>query len=86
MSSAALIDAIADAIAVRVEKRLVAALHPREQPKNDTPRFLSETDYAERYSVSRRTLQSWRLSGRKLPAFIKAGRKVLYLDQPPSAT
>ena len=46
---------------------------------NERPRPFTEIEAAEYLRVSPRTLQGWRLEKRG-PAFVRLGRKVLYLQ------
>jgi hypothetical protein len=51
-----------------------------QKPTNKTPcqSALTEAQVAEKYSLSRKTLQAWRMNGGG-PAFVKMGKAVRYL-------
>ena len=83
-------DALASELADLLVPKLVAALNSRTAadtsatPRSPAPVLLSETAYGQRYGISPRTLQHWRRKGRAKPAFVRLGRKILYIDAVPT--
>jgi predicted site-specific integrase-resolvase len=48
------------------------------QPSHSDPRIArTEAELAERWGISRRTLQRWRREGRA-PVFLRLGRRIFY--------
>lgn len=84
-------DALASEIAEILIPRLVAVLDSRSiavvgaSPPQAAPVLITEGRYSKRYGISPRTLQDWRRKGRASPAFIRLGRKILYIDSMPSS-
>jgi hypothetical protein len=69
-----IIEQLAEAVADRVAQVLEGQ---RERRPAAEPNFISEGEVARRYGLRRRTLQGWRLRGGG-PAWVRAGRRVLY--------
>lgn len=79
MTSAELLDQLAEAIAERVADRVAQRLRD-QAPKpraSEQAQFLDEKAVAARFGISRRTLQGWRGKGTG-PAWCRANRRVLY--------
>jgi hypothetical protein len=79
--AAELIDALIPRLVDALESR--ANLMPAP-PRPDLPALLTEKQYSEHYSIPARTLQGRRLSGKSSPQYVRLGRRILYLNSPPT--
>jgi hypothetical protein len=83
------VDLLAAELAERLLPKLTAGIaaclssRATTEPGPAGPMLMSETRYAEKYGVSARSLQHWRRVGRVTPAFVRLGRRILYVDAVP---